>query len=172
MARSFGDFCLKNYGVISMPDVSYHRITEKDEFIVLATDGVWDVLTNDEVVSIISKAPSQASAARFLVESARRAWRTLYPTSKIDDCAAVCLFLNTEATSTSSSSGTKELANDVEPSSSKHSLTIKSCTGIPSNLVTALVTDNDWSVLDGVSGPVTLPTLPKPASVIKESIQD
>jgi serine/threonine protein phosphatase PrpC len=40
MARSFGDFCLKNYGIISMPDVSYHRITDKDEFIVLATDGV------------------------------------------------------------------------------------------------------------------------------------
>lgn len=40
MARSFGDFCLKNYGIISMPDVSYHCITEKDEFVVLATDGV------------------------------------------------------------------------------------------------------------------------------------
>lgn len=40
MARSFGDFCLKNYGIISIPDVSYHRITEKDEFVVLATDGV------------------------------------------------------------------------------------------------------------------------------------
>ncbi|XP_062225357.1 probable protein phosphatase 2C 38 [Phragmites australis] len=172
MARSFGDFCLKNYGVISMPDVSYHLITEKDEFIVLATDGVWDVLSNAEVVSIISKAPSQASAARFLVESAHRAWRTRYPTSKIDDCAAICLFLNTEATSTSSTSGTKDLANDVGLSSSKHLLTVKSSTGVPANLVTALVTDNDWSDLDGVSSPVTLPTLPKPTSVTKESIKD
>lgn len=40
MARAFGDFCLKDHGVISMPDVSYHHITEKDEFVVLATDGV------------------------------------------------------------------------------------------------------------------------------------
>ena len=40
MARSICDFCLKNYGVISMPDVSYYRITEKDEFVVLVTDGV------------------------------------------------------------------------------------------------------------------------------------
>ena len=40
MARAFGDFCLKDHGLISMPDVSYHRITEKDEFVVLATDGV------------------------------------------------------------------------------------------------------------------------------------
>ena len=40
MARAFGDFCLKDFGVISLPDVSYHRITDKDEFVVLATDGV------------------------------------------------------------------------------------------------------------------------------------
>jgi serine/threonine protein phosphatase PrpC len=40
MARAFGDFCLKDHGVISTPDVSYHHITEKDEFVVLATDGV------------------------------------------------------------------------------------------------------------------------------------
>lgn len=40
MARAFGDFCLKDHGVISIPDVSYHCITEKDEFLVLATDGV------------------------------------------------------------------------------------------------------------------------------------
>jgi serine/threonine protein phosphatase PrpC len=40
MARAFGDFCLKDNGLISKPDVSYHCVTEKDEFIVLATDGV------------------------------------------------------------------------------------------------------------------------------------
>lgn len=40
MARAFGDFCLKDYGLIAVPDVSYRRLTEKDEFIVLATDGV------------------------------------------------------------------------------------------------------------------------------------
>lgn len=40
MARAFGDFCLKDFGLISVPDVSYRKITERDEFIVLATDGV------------------------------------------------------------------------------------------------------------------------------------
>lgn len=40
MARAFGDFCLKEFGIISVPEVSYRRITERDEFIVLATDGV------------------------------------------------------------------------------------------------------------------------------------
>jgi len=40
MARAFGDFCLKDYGLISTPEVSYRRLTDKDEFVVLATDGV------------------------------------------------------------------------------------------------------------------------------------
>lgn len=42
MSRAFGDFCLKDFGLISVPDICYHRIAEKDEFVVLATDGVRD----------------------------------------------------------------------------------------------------------------------------------
>lgn len=40
MTRAFGDFCLKDYGLICTPQVFYRRLTEQDEFIVLATDGV------------------------------------------------------------------------------------------------------------------------------------
>lgn len=40
MARAFGDFCLKDYGLISTPVVTYRKLTERDEFVVLATDGV------------------------------------------------------------------------------------------------------------------------------------
>ena len=46
MARAFGDFCLKDFGLISVPEVSYHRLTEKDEYVVLATDGVGDLTSN------------------------------------------------------------------------------------------------------------------------------
>lgn len=44
MARAFGDFCLKDFGLTSSPDVSYRRLTEKDEFVVLASDGVSSLL--------------------------------------------------------------------------------------------------------------------------------
>lgn len=40
MSRAFGDFCLKDFGIISVPDFSYHRLTHRDQFVVLATDGV------------------------------------------------------------------------------------------------------------------------------------
>ncbi|GAV61810.1 PP2C domain-containing protein, partial [Cephalotus follicularis] len=107
MARAFGDFCLKDFGLISVPEISCRRLTEKDEFIVLATDGIWDVLSNKEVVDIIASATTRSSAARALVESAVRSWRYKYPTSKVDDCAVVCLFLNSSAHDISTCSNTQ-----------------------------------------------------------------
>ncbi|KAM7257177.1 hypothetical protein ACFE04_012918 [Oxalis oulophora] len=101
MSRAFGDFCLKGFGLISVPDITHYQITEKDEFVVLATDGVWDVLSNKEVIDIISSAP-RASAAQKLVDSAVRAWRFKYPYAKVDDCAVVCLFLDSPSDNFSS----------------------------------------------------------------------
>ncbi|XP_065873318.1 probable protein phosphatase 2C 33 [Euphorbia lathyris] len=111
MARAFGDFCLKDFGLISVPDISCRRLNEKDEFIVLATDGIWDVLSNKEVVDIVASVPTRSSAARALVESAVRAWRYKYPTSKVDDCAVVCLFLDSNISSTARIDNTNENAN-------------------------------------------------------------
>uniref|UniRef100_A0A7N0ZXL1 PPM-type phosphatase domain-containing protein n=1 Tax=Kalanchoe fedtschenkoi TaxID=63787 RepID=A0A7N0ZXL1_KALFE len=104
MARAFGDFCLKDYGLISVPEISYHCITEKDEFVVLATDGVWDVLSNKEVVEIVASV-ARSSAAQTLVESAVKAWKYKHPTSKVDDCAVICLFFDSNSCSSSSSRG-------------------------------------------------------------------
>ena len=40
MSRAFGDYCIKDYGLISVPEVTQRNITSKDQFVVLATDGV------------------------------------------------------------------------------------------------------------------------------------
>lgn len=57
---------------------------------------VWDVLSNKEVVEIVASAPP-SSAARKLVESANIAWKFKCPYAKVDDCAVVCLFLNSSS---------------------------------------------------------------------------
>ena len=171
MARAFGDFCLKSYGVISVPDVSYHHITEKDEFVVLATDGVWDVLSNDDVVKIVSESTSEASAARLLVQTAHRTWRTRFPTAKVDDCAAVCLFLKTDLTNKSSDSGTKDFATNVELDGGKHFSTVKSSTVVPTDLATAFVTGNEWPVLSGDPMPATPTNLLTPTSAANQSME-
>lgn len=55
---------------------------------------VWDVLSNEDVVEIVSSSPTRSSAGKVLVEAAAREWKLKYPTSKMDDCAVVCLYLD------------------------------------------------------------------------------
>ncbi|XP_066318427.1 probable protein phosphatase 2C 75 [Miscanthus floridulus] len=100
MARAFGDFCLKDFGLTCVPEVTYRQISKKDEFIILATDGVWDVLTNQEVMDVVASCSERSSAARSIVDLANQAWRFKYPTSKTDDCATICLFLDVEDNAT------------------------------------------------------------------------
>ncbi|XP_010264521.1 PREDICTED: probable protein phosphatase 2C 73 isoform X2 [Nelumbo nucifera] len=97
MSRAFGDFCLKNFGLSSTPKVSYRELAEEDEFVVLATDGVWDVLSNKEVIKIVASAGKRSMAAKLLVRRASRAWKFQHPTAKADDCAAICLFFKSSS---------------------------------------------------------------------------
>ncbi|MED6208387.1 hypothetical protein PIB30_044502 [Stylosanthes scabra] len=97
MSRSFGDFLLKEHGVIAIPDVTYYPLTSSDQFIVLASDGVSDVLSNIEVATIVWTTNNEEEAAKKVVEAANAAWRRKYPFSKIDDCTVVCLFLNNKS---------------------------------------------------------------------------
>ena len=40
MSRAFGDYCIKEYGLVSVPEVTQRHISTKDHFIILASDGV------------------------------------------------------------------------------------------------------------------------------------
>lgn len=44
----------KRVGVISDPEIEYLEINKDDKFIVIASDGVWEFLSNEEVVKIIT----------------------------------------------------------------------------------------------------------------------
>ncbi|CAD8101382.1 unnamed protein product [Paramecium sonneborni] len=53
MTRSFGDKIASKVGVIAEPEILEFKITKAHKFIVIASDGVWDQLTNDEVMDLI-----------------------------------------------------------------------------------------------------------------------
>jgi serine/threonine protein phosphatase PrpC len=40
ISRAFGDYCVKDFGLISVPDVTQRKLTTMDQFVILATDGV------------------------------------------------------------------------------------------------------------------------------------
>ena len=52
LTRALGDFSLKNNGLISTPSIYKVKILDDDIFIVIASDGVWDTLTESDVCNI------------------------------------------------------------------------------------------------------------------------
>ncbi|CAH2067916.1 unnamed protein product [Thlaspi arvense] len=182
MARAFGDFCLKDYGLISVPDINYRRLTERDQFIILASDGVWDVLSNKEAVDIVASAPSRSTAARALVDTAVRSWRIKYPTSKNDDCTVVCLFLQDSSVamevsinvvngshkddSIESVSVSNKEEDEIVPV--KDEITPKSCetekkmmTMTLAECISVAQDDEEWSALEGLTRVNSLLSIPR-----------
>lgn len=94
MSRAFGDYCVKDYGLISVPEVTQRHITSRDQFVVLATDGVWDVISNQEAIQIVSSTPNRAKSAKRLVECAVHAWKRKRKGIAMDDISAICLFFH------------------------------------------------------------------------------
>ncbi|KAG9391453.1 Protein phosphatase [Carpediemonas membranifera] len=62
VSRALGDFFLEPY-VIPDPYVSFERLGPKDDFIILACDGLWDVVSDQAAVSLVGneRDPVQAS---------------------------------------------------------------------------------------------------------------
>ena len=54
LSRSFGDWKIKDVGVIVDPHITRFELDDDSLFVVIASDGVWDVL-KDEECSILEK---------------------------------------------------------------------------------------------------------------------
>jgi serine/threonine protein phosphatase PrpC len=53
MSRSFGDYIASTVGVVSDPEVTYFKVEFSKGFMVIASDGVWEFLSNERVCEII-----------------------------------------------------------------------------------------------------------------------
>lgn len=69
VARAFGDKSLKMH-LSSEPDVVVELIDDDTEFLILASDGVWKVLSNQEAADCIKSIKDARSAAKHLNEQA------------------------------------------------------------------------------------------------------
>lgn len=74
VTRSIGDTVGKSIGVICEPDVFRVPITGRDKFIVMASDGVWDVVSPEEAAAVVMGATSPEDGAQELVNLSLRAW--------------------------------------------------------------------------------------------------
>jgi len=90
LSRSIGDVTLKYHPkkvVVGDPEVVQQRLGPDDRFVLLACDGIWDVMTNERAVAICSRAiKNKEDAARAVVRQA-------YALGSTDNMTAVVVYL-------------------------------------------------------------------------------
>ena len=97
MSRSLGDFVAHSVGVSTDPEIMRFELQPEHKFIVIASDGVWEFLSNESVGRIVwpfflKNSPEQAGNA--LVRAAAKKWRE--NDSTIDDITCVTIFLEVD----------------------------------------------------------------------------
>jgi serine/threonine protein phosphatase PrpC len=93
MTRALGDAVMIRAGVIPTPLVCTVDITGGD-FIVLATDGIWDVLTDEDVRDTVLENKGAKAAADAIAEKAKKRWLKDLPImdeEKADDITVMVL---------------------------------------------------------------------------------
>jgi len=75
MSRALGDVLAQSVGVSCDPDISTYKRTKHDKFIVVASDGIWEFLSSQEVADMVNKqgfSGCQKSADNCSIEAWKR----------------------------------------------------------------------------------------------------
>jgi len=94
MSRSFGDLVAAQAGVITVPEIYDTKVTQDDKFILIASDGVWEFIPNDEAVEMVVpfwKANDPEGACDKLMQEAVKRWEK--EDEVIDDITLIVAFL-------------------------------------------------------------------------------
>jgi len=75
VTRAIGDSSLNSVGVTAQPEVVKHRLRPTDKYVVLASDGCWDYVSNDRAAEIVMKQSTPKAASEAIVKEARRNWQ-------------------------------------------------------------------------------------------------
>ena len=52
MTRAFGDHALTKVGLIAEPHIRKYTIKPFDKYLVIASDGIWDELTDQDAIGL------------------------------------------------------------------------------------------------------------------------
>jgi hypothetical protein len=61
MSRAIGDRWLQKFGVIPEPEVMVRQRCAEDEFLIVASDGLWEVFSNEDAISVARRCFSRAA---------------------------------------------------------------------------------------------------------------
>ena len=70
VSRAFGDHGLKKSGLTAVPYVKKYILRPFDKYLVIATDGVWDELSDQDSINYCKEDCSTKQIAEAIVKSA------------------------------------------------------------------------------------------------------
>jgi len=90
--RSLGDLVAEHLGVFAEPEMITKELSPEDKIIVIASDGVFEFLTNQSVIDICAKFQNPLEACRAIVAEAYELW--LQYELRTDDITIICIFID------------------------------------------------------------------------------
>lgn len=98
MSRSLGDKVAQSVGVLPTPEILDYTLTPNDQFILIASDGVFEFMSNVDVARLVypfvaKNAPE--AAANLLVKEATKTWKK--EEEVIDDITCIIIFLDVKS---------------------------------------------------------------------------
>ena len=92
-SRSLGDTIGEDIGVNSEPEMITKDVTKGDEILVIASDGIFEFLTNQRVIDICEECDNAQHACTRLLEESYKQW--LHYELRTDDITCIVMFLKT-----------------------------------------------------------------------------
>jgi len=94
MTRTFGDEIGASVGVVSNPEVFEYKITAEDRAIIIASDGLWEYMSNKEVTDVVKRTINKDDPDYIVNELYNESvirWRL--KDQGIDDITIICILL-------------------------------------------------------------------------------
>lgn len=92
MSRSLGDAVAHTAGVISEPEFTTRLLDDNDRCLVIATDGLWEFMSNEEVIDITMAQKDPKVVVDLLIMEANRRW--MKEEQVIDDTTVIVAYVN------------------------------------------------------------------------------
>ena len=68
LSRSLGDLYCKKFGVSNIPDISINKLDRNVKYIVVASDGIWDVVKDNELLELSGNRKNAEGLCKDLVK--------------------------------------------------------------------------------------------------------
>ncbi|TFJ83539.1 hypothetical protein NSK_005186, partial [Nannochloropsis salina CCMP1776] len=90
--RSLGDSIAEELGVYAVPEITVRKISPRDQYVMVASDGVYEFLTNKQCIQTLHEHSDPLAATQALARRAFDLWLSYEIRS--DDITLICLVID------------------------------------------------------------------------------